>query len=445
MMIKRNAKWLSDVVGGKLNAIDSIEFNGVSIDSRKIDQGVLFIPFKGENVDGHKYVQQALESGAALALWQQDVPLPEGLSVIVVEDTLTALQQMAKAYLNEVAPKVIAVTGSNGKTTTKDMIEAVLKSNFKVKKTQGNYNNEIGLPLTICQLDEDTEISILEMGMSGFGEIEFLSRLAEPSIAAITNIGESHMRDLGSREGIAKAKFEITAGLNGPLLFDGDEPLLKTLVDQYKGEVLSIGFNESNDLYIHHLVALAQSIEFDINNTSYSVPTLGAHNARNATIAIQIGKILGLSDETIQQNIQSLSLTGMRMERIQGINGSLLINDAYNASPTSMKAAIDTVSQMQQSRKIIVLSDVLELGPDEERYHREVGRYFEDQGIDLLLTYGKAAQYISDEAQQFTEAKHFETKEAIAAYLSQILDHQTACLFKASRGMALETIITSLK
>lgn len=177
---------------------------------------MLFIPFKGENVDGHRFVEQALKDGAGASFYQKDVSLSENIEgpIIWVDDTLQALQDLAKAYLKYVNPKVIAVTGSNGKTTTKDMIESVLNTEFKVKKTQGNYNNEIGMPLTILDLDKDTDISILEMGMSGFHEIELLSTIAEPDIAVITNIGESHMQDLGSREGIAQAKSEITIGLN---------------------------------------------------------------------------------------------------------------------------------------------------------------------------------------------------------------------------------------
>ena len=219
---------------------------GVSIDSRKIDEQNLFIPFKGEHVDGHKYVNQALEDGAGAAFCQKDSVLAPQISgpIIWVDDTLEALQQLAKAYLAFVNPFVIAVTGSNGKTTTKDMIESVLKPQFKVKKTLGNYNNEIGMPLTILQLDQDTEISILEMGMSGFHEIEALSQLANPDIAIITNIGESHMQDLGSREGIAKAKAEISFGLKpqGLFIYDGDEPLLKPHVDKLVDiDLMSIG------------------------------------------------------------------------------------------------------------------------------------------------------------------------------------------------------------
>lgn len=445
-MIKRSLQWIAEKTNGTVAPqFKDVMIDGVSIDSRQLNEAVLFIPFKGENVDGHQYVAQALESGAAAALWQRDVQgMPEEAPLVVVENTLTALQAIGKAYLEEVNPKVIAITGSNGKTSTKDMVEAVLAPNFKVKKTQGNYNNEIGLPITLCQLDEDTEISILEMGMSGFGEIEFLSNLATPDIAAITNIGESHMRDLGSREGIAKAKFEIIKGLNGPLFYDGDEPLLNDLVEVSKGEFKKIGFNTDNDFYIHDLQASEKSISFKIGDAQFSAPTLGAHNARNATIAIAIGRLLGLDDAVINENLGKLHLTNMRMEQIIGLNKARLINDAYNASPTSMRAAIDTLSIMDVPKKIIVLSDVLELGPDSQAYHESVGTYFENKAIDQLYTVGTEAVHISNAAQAFTQVLHFDTKEDLEAELVKHLDAETVVLFKASRGMALETIINNL-
>lgn len=444
-MIKRNLQWLADKTDGKIMHGQDTVFEGVTIDSRHVGEDALFIPFKGENVDGHHYVAQAIESGAAAALWQADVKdAPDDLPIIIVEDTLVALQQLSKAYLSEVAPKVIAITGSNGKTSTKDMVEAVLAPHFKVKKTQGNYNNEIGLPLTLCQLDEDTEISILEMGMSGFGEIEFLSQLAQPDIAAITNIGESHMRDLGSRAGIAQAKFEIIKGLNGPLFYDGDEPLLNDLVEDVQGEFKKIGFNADNDFYIHDLTASENSITFKVNDASYSIPTLGAHNARNATIAIAIGKLLGLDNASINKNLHRLQLTNMRMEQIVGQHNVRLINDAYNASPTSMRAAIDTLSIMEVPNKIIVLSDILELGPDSKVYHEAIGNYFKEKSIDYLLTVGDEAAHISAHAQQYTNAQHYESKAALEAALHEHLNENTVILFKASRGMTLETIINNL-
>ncbi|WP_154838248.1 UDP-N-acetylmuramoyl-tripeptide--D-alanyl-D-alanine ligase [Staphylococcus sp. Marseille-Q1834] len=423
---------------------------GVTIDSRAIKEDMLFIPFKGENVDGHRFVAQALQDGAGASFYEKGHDIDANISgpIIWVEDTLTALQQLAKAYLKHVNPKVIGVTGSNGKTTTKDMIESVLHTEFKVKKTQGNYNNEIGLPLTILELDKDTEISILEMGMSGFHEIELLSTIAEPDIAVITNIGESHMQDLGSREGIAQAKSEITIGLKegGTFIYDGDEPLLAPHVEKVKNaKLISIGLNSDNVLVCEVKNSKNDGIAFDINGDEhYELPILGIHNMKNAAIAIAIGHELGLNYETIQRNINNVQLTGMRMERHVTDNDITVINDAYNASPTSMKAAIDTLSNMD-GRKILVLADSLELGENSQRMHEEVGAHLKDKGIHTLLTYGTDAQYISDVGGQFVESvAHFSNKDELTTYLKSHLVSQDKVLVKGSRGNKLEEVVNQI-
>ncbi|WP_416350270.1 UDP-N-acetylmuramoyl-tripeptide--D-alanyl-D-alanine ligase [Mammaliicoccus lentus] len=424
--------------------------DGTCIDSRSLTKGQLFIPFKGENVDGHRFVKQALADGAGAAFWQKDIPNPPGGPIIQVEDTLKALQDLAKAYLKYVNPKVVAITGSNGKTTTKDMVESVLRQNFKVKKTQGNYNNEIGCPLTILDLDEDTEVSILEMGMSGFGEIRELTKIAQPDIAIITNIGESHMQDLGSREGIAKAKFEIAEGLdeNGILIYDGDEPLLQPLVAELDKSSISVGLNDQNKVKIYTNQTSSSGINFNLNNEHivYHLNILGAHNVKNATYAIQVAKQLGVTDDVIQNALADLTITDMRMQQIDTSQYGLFINDAYNASPTSMKAAIDTLHNIEQKDKTIVLADVLELGSISKDMHEQVGLYFEGKDIQRLLTYGQEAAHIYNKAQGFvTDARHFENKEDIKTYLSKHLNSDSVTLFKGSRGMSLETIIDELK
>ncbi|WP_440857292.1 UDP-N-acetylmuramoyl-tripeptide--D-alanyl-D-alanine ligase [Staphylococcus shinii] len=423
---------------------------GISIDSRDIKSQNLFIPFKGENVDGHKYVAQALKDGAGASFYQKGMPLDERVDgpIIWVEDTLTALQQLAKAYLEFVNPQVIAVTGSNGKTTTKDMIESVLKPQFKVKKTQGNYNNEIGMPLTILELDLDTEISILEMGMSGFHEIEFLSNLAEPNIAVITNIGESHMQDLGSREGIAKAKSEITVGLQpgGLFIYDGDEPLLEPYVNQLTNvDLISIGKNSTNSLVSQMESINNDGIAFTINEEErFELPILGVHNMKNATIAIAVGKRLNLSYDTIFNNLSKVQLTGMRMQQYHTSDNSLVINDAYNASPTSMKAAIDTLTVMD-GRKILVLGDVLELGPDSQIMHEQVGKYLDGKAIDTLFTFGTESQYISNVGKQYVNhVEHFEDKQKLIQTIKTYVQPEDKVLVKGSRGMKLEEVVEVL-
>ncbi|MEN3090870.1 MAG: UDP-N-acetylmuramoyl-tripeptide--D-alanyl-D-alanine ligase [Staphylococcus pseudoxylosus] len=423
---------------------------GVSIDSRDIKSQNLFIPFKGEHVDGHQYVAQALRDGAGASFYQKGTFLDENVEgpIIWVDDTLTALQQLAKAYLEFVNPQVIAVTGSNGKTTTKDMIESVLKPQFKVKKTQGNYNNEIGMPLTILELDIDTEISILEMGMSGFHEIEFLSNLAEPDIAVITNIGESHMQDLGSREGIAKAKSEITVGLKpgGLFIYDGDEPLLKPYVNQLSNvDLVSIGKHSTNSFVSQIESINNDEIAFTINEEErFELPILGEHNMKNATIAIAVGKRMKLSYDTIFNNLREVQLTGMRMQQYHTSDNSLVINDAYNASPTSMKAAIDTLAVMN-GRKILVLGDVLELGPNSQIMHEQVGEYLNGKDIDTLFTFGEESQYISNVGNQYVNhMEHFENKQKLIETIKTYVQPEDKVLVKGSRGMKLEEVVEAL-
>ncbi|MDO5376159.1 MAG: UDP-N-acetylmuramoyl-tripeptide--D-alanyl-D-alanine ligase [Staphylococcus rostri] len=445
--LRQLAEWITCEIDDRY--LD-VMIHGVTIDSRHIEAGQLFIPFNGEHVDGHRFSAQALKDGAAATFFEKhsDVVAPTEGPVIYVENTLQALQQLAEAYLREVAPTVIAVTGSNGKTTTKDMLENTLAANFKVQKTQGNYNNEIGMPLTILALEPDTQISILEMGMSGFGEIELLSTIAQPDFAVITNIGESHMQDLGSRAGIAKAKFEIIAGLkaDGRLLFDGDEPLLTELVEEHDAlHATSIGTASTNDVCCEVVAHDATGITFKLDDEgTYHIPVLGAHNMKNAAYAITVARALGVDRETIQQQLQQLVLTGMRMQKFTAQNGAVVINDAYNASPTSMKAAIDTIIQMT-GRKILVFGDVLELGPQSASLHGDVGRYLADKTIDVLFTFGEASEALYAAGEPFVgHAQHFTSKTELIETLSAMLQSDDIVLVKGSRGMKLEEVVDAL-
>ncbi|MCU5746549.1 UDP-N-acetylmuramoyl-tripeptide--D-alanyl-D-alanine ligase [Staphylococcus sp. SQ8-PEA] len=426
------------------------KIKGVTIDSRQVKDGMLFIPFKGENVDGHRFVKQALEAGAGACFHQKDTELEEQVDgpIIWVENPLEALQELAKAYLQYVNPKVIGVTGSNGKTSTKDMIESVLSSEFKVKKTQGNYNNEIGLPLTILELDNDTEVSILEMGMSGFHEIEALSKLAEPDIGLVTNIGESHMQDLGSREGIAKAKFEMTVGMKdgGLFIYDGDEPLLDPLVSKLDHlETLSVGTSQESNYNCELRAVNEEGIHFTINNEAYHLPVLGKHNMKNAAMAVAVGRSLGLDYTTICRNLSRVQLTGMRMEQHLTHDGTLIINDAYNASPTSMKAAIDTLSGIEEGNKILVLGDMLELGDLSEVMHASVGEHMHKKGIDYVYTYGQLSHAISKASSSYVrESRHFDDKAELIKALQSIIEPKDKVLVKGSRGMKLEEVVQAL-
>ncbi|MGF2614258.1 UDP-N-acetylmuramoyl-tripeptide--D-alanyl-D-alanine ligase [Rossellomorea vietnamensis] len=457
-MIKKSLGDLAKMikVENDVSAFADVTIQGVSIDSRKIEEGQLFIPFKGENVDGHKFVEGAIESGAAASLWEKDVPNPpEGLPVIIVEDSLEALQKLSTAYRNELGIKVVGITGSNGKTTTKDMVANLLSLKYKVQKTQGNYNSHIGLPLTILDLEKGTEVAVLEMGMSGFGEIEKLSDIARPDAAIITNIGESHLQDLGSREGIAQAKLEIISGLkeDGLFVYYGEEPLLKERINEdWPFKVETFGGGKENTLYPLEVKTIESGSVFKVNadpHTEIVLPVLGGHNVMNALASMLIAKEMGIEYKEMPQAFQQLKLTQMRMEMMEGKRGEKILNDAYNASPTSMRAAINLLSELDgYSRKILVAGDMLELGPKEEAYHYEVGQEVQKGKIDLVFTFGNLAkQTAKGAAEKIGEENvfHFDDKQELSNKLKSILHGDEILLFKASRGMKLEEVIEQLQ
>ena len=457
-MIKRTLKQISEMVSAinDSSAFSDVVINGVTIDSRKIGAGNLFVPFKGERVDGHKYVVESIEKGAAAALWQKDVPNPpENLPILIVDDCLTALQELARNYRKQLPVKVGGITGSNGKTTTKDMTTSLLSTQYKVQKTEGNYNNHIGLPLTVLGLHEDTEVAVLEMGMSGKGEIEFLTKLACPDAVVITNIGESHLLDLGSREGIAEAKLEILQGLQdgGLAVLHGDEPLLMERIKQYKGnvQVKTFGRNETNDLYPTEITQMAQGNRFKMNASteSFELPVLGTHNILNALAAMHIAHYFSIPYEKMKAGLSGIKLTNMRMELVEGKRGEKIINDAYNASPTSMMAAIELVSNLQgYDRKILVLGDMLELGPQEEQYHLQIGEGLDAEKTDILFTFGPLGEHIAKGAKKILGEQRvfaFRDKAELIEKLKRHVNEQTLILVKASRGMKMEEIVTALQ
>lgn len=426
------------------------EIDMLMYDSRNHTSNSLFVPIIGETHDAHQFIEQAIKNGAAASLWASSHPVPKHLldqcQFFVVEDTIAALQQLARYYREHVNPIVIAVTGSNGKTTTKDLMSSVLSTSFRVHKTEGNFNNHIGMPMTILNMPEDTEILVLEMGMSNFGEIELLSDIAKPNYAVITNIGESHIEYLGTREGIARAKLEIIHGIdkeNGILFIDGDEPLLQE-IDENINVVRCSFHNKQDDYVIDQVTISGNETSFHVNHMPYKISLLGAHHAKNATFAIMIGERLGLKHHTIQQGFAQMEHTQMRFEILTGKNGVTLINDAYNASPTSMKAAINVLKQMEQyKRKVVVLGDILELGNRSLTLHQEVAEAI-DQPINVVFTYGKASSTITDflkENRRQIKSEHFTAYDDVVTALEQYLTADTAILFKASRGMALEKII----
>lgn len=450
-----STRWLATIFPnykGKIS--DNQIIKTVSIDSRNIDNPALFVPIVGENFNGHDFVEDAITKGAIAFFWDESHELPKNLpddvAVFIVEDTIFALQTLAKHYRKKINPFVIGITGSNGKTTTKDIVTSIVKTSFKTYGTVGNFNNHIGLPLTIVNMPTNTEVLVLEMGMNDFGEIEKLSHIANPDLGIIVNIGESHIEFLKSRKGIAKAKLEIVKGLkaDGYLMIDGDEPLLQRWHD--KPFTITCGYKNSNDIIISNVKqqSLSKTTFQLMSGETYTLPLVGTHNVLNASFAIAVGKRLKITRETIQQGLNNLQLTSMRMEFSQGRNGVTIINDAYNASPTSMKAAINVVKQLADYQtKVLVLGDILELGQHGEHFHQQVAENITEP-ISAVFTHGQLAKTMSDYVATTNEsivAKYFSTEKELIDHLQQYLNKDTVILFKASRSMYFENLVKAIQ
>ena len=436
---------------------DMIE--SVSFDTRKLTQNSLFIPLKGQT-DGHDYIEQAIEKGAKAVFWgRPDQTPPEGICAIWVDDPLEAFQELAKWYLEKVQPNVIGITGSSGKTTTKDMTAAVLASRYRVYKTQGNFNNDIGLPQTILDMPEDTEQLVLEMGMSDFGEIEFLSKLAKPSVAAITLIGESHMENLGSRAGIAKAKLEILKGLHekGSIIFPANEPLLEQQLEEMQAEehfkVLPFGEGSSSVIQAENIQLFEDHTIFDLvkpSKHSVQLPVLGAYNVNNALAALQVGLECGVPLEQAIEAIQQFELTKNRTQWVEGIRGSKILNDAYNASPIAMKSVIQSFTSVAtKGRKIVVLGDIRELGEQSKALHASISEVMFPEKIQEVYLYGEEMSALYEALKSRFEASHLHYVESDKAALIQLLkedlQQNDQVLVKSSNGTGLLAVVEALK
>jgi UDP-N-acetylmuramoyl-tripeptide--D-alanyl-D-alanine ligase len=457
-MMRRTLDWVQRVTGGAIHGERTVVpsvVNGVSTDTRTLVSGQLYVPLKGERFDGHMFLTQAMEKGAVASLWQTDHTIPEkpGIPLILVENTLKALQAMAAAYRCELGVPLVAVTGSNGKTTTKDLIACILSVRYRVHKTQGNLNNHIGVPLTLLSMPEEAEVAVVEMGMNHAGEIALLSRLARPDLAVVTSIGESHIEFLGSREGITRAKLEIREGLakDGPILYDGDEPLLTRLLEQDPHPQVRVSWTEGDEapLEIRSLGTEGYTFRSKRTGTLFHLPLLGRHNIKNALLAVEVARRLGLKEKEIRDGLAQAKTTGMRLELKLARNGMSIIDDAYNASPTSMRAALDLLSELDPGReKWAILGDMREIGSLEERSHKEVGAYVAEKGIARLYTVGERGRWIGEGARIAGTGnlviRHFATLDEAAEELAREGHPGVLLLVKASRAAQLDRVVKTL-
>lgn len=448
---------IARITQGELFFSSPVTIKNISLDSREIEEGTLFIAIKGERFDGHDYIGKAFEGGAACIVAER-IPYKVKGNVILVDSTLDALAAIARKHREDVGALTVGITGSVGKTTTKQFISSVLARKFKTHKTDKNYNNEIGLPLTILKMPADSTALVLEMGMSFFGEIEKLSLTAEPNIAVITNIGTSHIENLGSREGIRDAKLEIAKGLSkdGKLIVNGDEPLLAGLEN-----AIYVGLdNPGCDYRAVNLREDFVGTTFDIEIKGKSVcrdlriNVPGVHNVLDATYAFAVGNMAGLTEMEIAKGLLDFENVEMR-QNFYDFEGKTFIEDCYNASPESMKASLSVLARSKTARggrSIAVLGNMLELGGFSPDLHRSVGEYVAKLGIDRLYLFGQDAGYIGDGAEgagmpseRIKRFPDISTVNKLGDVLKEELMNSDNVLFKASRGVKLERVIEYLK
>lgn len=434
--------------------------NNVVTDSRKVKSGDLFIPLIGEKFDAHEFLEDVIKKGVSAVLVSKNIEIDKfnDVNIIKVNDTKAALGALAKYYLSKMNVKTVGVTGSVGKTSTKDMIAGVLAQKFKVVKTQGNFNNDIGLPLTIFKITSKDEIAILEMGMSNLGEIKYLADIAKPDVAVISNVGVSHIENLKSRENILKAKMEITTDFtkDNVLLVNGDNDMLSTLRNQkHDFNIVYFGLDDDNDIMAFDIDELGEDgieykVKIDDEIINIKLDQVGIHNVYNSLAAIGIGKYFKIPLDFIVNGLSKYEKTTMRQEVITSVNGGIkILNDVYNASTNSMESALNVLKNLKCKRRVAVLGDMLELGDISIEEHKKVGKFVKKYGIDVLITRGKRAQDIALSAKEagIIPENIFvrDTNEECMEVLKNTVLNGDAVLVKGSRGMKMEKIVEFLK
>lgn len=432
------------------------DVEGVCFDSRKLEPGQLFIPLAGDH-DGHDYIDSAIHNGAVATLWAADKAnrLPLSIPALVVNDPLTAFQTLSRYYLTKINPRVIAITGSNGKTTTKDMIAAILSSTFHVTKTHDNFNNEIGVPYTILQMESNTEFLVVEMGMDRPGQLDFLSKLVQPDVSIITMIGEAHIEFFGTRAKIADAKMEITHGLksDGLFIYDGDEPLLVERAKAVSTAQSTFGRESNDDIYATETQDSQYSTSFKVNlwpDMTFEIPMIGDYNVNNALAAMAVGRVFQIHPSMIQKSLTKFDLTKNRTQWLVGKAGEKILSDVYNSNPTAAKEVLTAFQKTPtKGRRVAVLGDMLELGSQSKRMHASLASSIDPSQIAMVYLVG------DDMAALYDRLKPVFAPENLHHYSADQLDKLTADLtaqltaddevmLKASHGLHLENVVDGL-
>ena len=441
-----SASEIAKAVSGKMiSGNGNIKISGVSCDSRTIDKQTLFVPLKGERFDGHDFLPDVCQKGVGGVLCQGETGF-DAPFVISVEDTQKALLDLASYYRSLFDIPVVGLTGSVGKTTTKELVSSVVSQKYNTLATKGNFNNNIGVPYTLFGLNNEHSAAVIEMGMSNFGEIRVLSKCVRPHIGIITNIGTSHIEYLGSREGILKAKSEIFDGMDeeGIVILNGDDPYLLSL----KGKVrckkqIYVGIeNKECDICASDIESFESGCRFNVDGEGYSINLPGAHNVYNALVAIAVGREMCIDKEKIKKGLEIYHSDGIR-QNIISMNGYKVINDCYNSSPQSVMAALKVLECVESKRRIAVLGDIAELGDKTEQLLRELGREVEKSCTDVLVTVGDVSRFIAMEADG-KECYSFSDAKEASEFLKDFLKCEDAVLIKGSRCMKMEQICNIL-
>ena len=455
---------VAEICGGTMYNVGcehKVLFETVCTDSREADNTSMFVAIRGERVDGHSYISNVVKAGCRCVIAER-IPLDvKGIAVIVVQDSIRAIRDIAQYIKSQVDIKTVAVTGSVGKTTTKEFLSAVLDRKFNLYKTEGNFNSTIGMPMSMLELSQRNDAAVFEMGMSGLGEIEFMSEAAQPDVAVITNIGSSHLEMLGSRENICRAKMEITAGLKdgGTLFLNGDEPLLQG----HESERYNVRYfgmkNEECDYFASNIRNTETGLVFDMRTPAgeykdIEINLAGSHNVYNAMVAFSVGLRMDMSEEAIREGLLSYRAAKMR-QNIYNVGGITVIEDCYNASPESMNAAINVLgdtAKVKGGRMIALLGDMRELGTTTATLHAGVGSYLAQKKADYLFTYGElSSQNLADGAiKNGMDENHIfrspvTDAEAVGQKLLSVLKEGDVLLVKASRGLAAENVLNYVK
>lgn len=445
--------------GGRLysyGAEPGQEVAGVALDSRQMKEGYLFIAARGERVDGHDFIPEVFQKGAAGVICER-LPEQSGKPCILVEDSFQALKDIAEFYRQQLTLRIIGITGSAGKTSTKEAIASVLATNYQVLKTEGNFNNEVGLPLTILRIRDHHQAAVVEMGISDFGEMHRLSKIARPDICVLTNIGQCHLERLLSREGILRAKTEIFDFMqeDGLVCLNGDDDLLATVTEVRGRKPITFGLSASNQVYAdavenRGLFGSRARVHVGSREFTADIPLPGEHMVYNALAAACVGSLMEIGEEDMAKGIAHIQPVGGRSHVIQ-MGNRVIIDDCYNANPVSMCAALDLLATAL-TRKVAVLGDMFELGEKESRMHEKVGSYALDGRVDVLICIGRLSEAMYEAARKKAEEKgetaeniyYFGDKKEFLDKRDRILQAGDTILVKASHGMAFEEIVKAL-